>query len=119
MKSFFKKIQTIPVVAKFIINHYAHYQGAGITINQFGLDHYYIRVKMPLTKKIAINFLSLGRCTVYADIQLNADEIKKIKVFATNYAPVLRHYTLNIVDEAGLPIAELEKVLYIHRKKPK
>lgn len=32
---------------------------------------------------------------------------------------VHRNYTVNIFDEAGLRIAEVEKTLYIRRKKPK
>lgn len=70
-------------------------------------------------KSATINFIAPGRNTVYADIQLNAQEIAEIKQLAENYEPVLRHYTLNIVDEAGTRIAEVEKVLYIRRKKPK
>ncbi|MFC6629684.1 DUF4442 domain-containing protein [Acinetobacter beijerinckii] len=70
-------------------------------------------------KSASINFLSPGRSTVYADIQLSANEIMEIKKLAENHKPVFRHYTLNIVDEAGTRIAEVEKVLYIRRKKTK
>lgn len=70
-------------------------------------------------KSASINFLSPGRSTIYADIQLSASEIMEIKKLAENHEPVFRHYTLNIVDEAGTRIAEVEKVLYIRRKKPK
>ena len=42
-----------------------------------------------------------------------------MKKLADNYAPVHRIYTLNIYDEAGIRIAEVEKTLYIRRKKPK
>ncbi len=158
MKSFFKKIRTIPLVAKFMINHYSPYRGAGIAIETMDLDNYHIRVKMPLTRKnrnivgthfggslysmvdpfymlilmhhlghkyivwdksATINFISPGRNTVYADIKLSAVEIAEIKQLAENHEPVLRHYTLNIIDDAGTRIAEVEKVLYIRRKKPK
>ncbi|OBY73557.1 DUF4442 domain-containing protein [Acinetobacter gyllenbergii] len=158
MKDFFKKIRTIPAISKFMLNHYSPYRGAGITIETIDLDDYYIRVKMPLTrrnrnlvgthfggslysmvdpfymlilihhlghkyivwdKSATINFLSPGRNTVYAEIRLNADEITEIKKLAENHEPVLRHYSLNIVDDAGTRIAEVEKVLYIRRKKPK
>jgi len=158
MKDFFKKIRTIPAISRFLLNHYSPYRGAGIEIETIDLDDYYIRVKMPLTrrnrnlvgthfggslysmvdpfymlilihhlghkyivwdKSATINFLSPGRNTVYAEIQLNRDEITEIKKLAENHEPVLRHYTLNIVDEAGTRIAEVEKVLYIRRKKPK
>ena len=158
MKNFFKKIRTIPAVSKFMINHYSPYRGAGIAIETIDLDNYFIRIKMPLTRKnrnivgthfggslysmvdpfymlilmhhlgnkyivwdksAAINFLSPGRSTVYADIRISADEISEIKQLAENHEPVLRSYTLNIVDEAGTRIAEVEKTLYIRRKKAK
>lgn len=158
MKNFFKKIRTIPAVSKFMINHYSPYRGAGIAIETIDLDNYFIRIKMPLTRKnrnivgthfggslysmvdpfymlilmhhlgnkyivwdksAAINFLSPGRSTVYADIRISPDEISKIKRLAENHEPVLRSYTLNIVDEAGTRIAEVEKTLYIRRKKAK
>ena len=70
-------------------------------------------------KSASINFLSPGRSTVYADIKLSAKEIIEIKQLAENHEPILRHYTLNIVDETGNRIAEVEKVLYIRRKKSK
>ena len=158
MKDFFRKIRTIPAISRFLLNHYSPYRGAGIEIETIDLDDYYIRVKMPLTrrnrnlvgthfggslysmvdpfymlilihhlgnkyivwdKSATINFITPGRNTVYAEIQLNANEITEIKRLAENHEPVLRHYTLNIVDDAGTRIAEVEKVLYIRRKKPK
>lgn len=158
MKDFFRKIRTIPAISRFLLNHYSPYRGAGIEIEIIDLDDYYIRVKMPLTrrnrnlvgthfggslysmvdpfymlilihhlgnkyivwdKSATINFIAPGRNTVYAEIQLNANEITEIKRLAENHQPVLRHYSLNIVDDAGTRIAEVEKVLYIRRKKPK
>jgi len=158
MKDFFRKIRTIPAISRFLLNHYSPYRCAGIEIETIDLDDYYIRVKMPLTrrnrnlvgthfggslysmvdpfymlilihhlgnkyivwdKSATINFIAPGRNTVYAEIQLNANEITEIKQLAENHQPVLRHYSLNIVDDAGTRIAEVEKVLYIRRKKPK
>ena len=158
MKDFFRKIRTIPIVSKFILNHYSPYRGAGISIETIDLDDYHIRVQMPLTRKnrnivgthfggslysmvdpfymlilmhhlghkyivwdksASINFLSPGRNTVYADIQLSAAEINEIKQLAENHEPVFRTYTLNIVDESGTRIAEVEKILYIRSKKPR
>lgn len=68
-------------------------------------------------KAAAINFLSPGRSTVYADIRLSQAEIEEIKAQTQDYAPVLRHYSLNILDEKGVRIAEVQKTLYIRRKK--
>ncbi len=149
---------TMPIVSKFLLNHYAPYKGAGISIDKIDLANYHIRVKMPLTHKnqnivgvhfggslysmvdpfymlilmhhlgsryivwdkaANIQFLSPGRGTVYADIQLDPNEINHIKNLADNHAPVLRNYSLNIFDEAGLRIAEIQKTLYIRRKQPR
>ncbi|WP_180182578.1 DUF4442 domain-containing protein [Acinetobacter sp. YH01020] len=156
--SIIHKIMTMPIVSKFLLNHYAPYKGAGISIDKIDLANYHIRVKMPLTRKnqnivgvhfggslysmvdpfymlilmhhlgsryivwdkaANIQFLSPGRGTVYADIQLDPNEINHIKNLADNHAPVLRNYSLNIFDEAGLRIAEVQKTLYIRRKQPR
>lgn len=69
-------------------------------------------------KAATITFLSPGRSTVYADIRLDAIEIDHVKDLAQNYAPVYRNYTLNIFDDSGLRIAEVQKTVYIRRKSP-
>lgn len=157
MNSLIKKLQTIPFVSKFMLNHFSPYKGAGIEIEKVDLKNYHVRVKMPLTAKnqnavgvhfggslysmvdpfymlllmhhlgpkymvwdkaATINFLSPGRSTVYADIRLDAIEIEHVKDLAKNYAPVYRNYTLNIFDDSGLRIAEVQKTVYIRRKNP-
>lgn len=70
-------------------------------------------------KAAKIQFLSPGRGTVYADIRIDAAEIKQIKTLAEHYSPVNRIYQLSIYDEAGVRIAEVEKTVYIRRKKAK
>ncbi len=70
-------------------------------------------------KAAHINFLSPGRGTVYADIRLDSTEIEHVKNLAENYAPIHRVYTVDVFDEAGIRIAEIQKTLYIRRKKPK
>ena len=156
--SLIKKIMTIPIVSKFMLNHYAPYTSAGIEIVKIDLPNYHIRVKMPLTRKnqnivgvhfggslysmvdpfymlllmhhlgpkyiiwdktATIKFLTPGRGTVYADIRLDFQEVEQIKTLTKNYTPVIRRYSLNIFDEAGLRITEIEKTLYIRRKKSK
>ncbi len=156
--SLLKKLQTIPVISKFLLNRYAPYRGAGIEIDKVDLANYHIRIKMPLTRKnqnivgvhfggslysmvdpfymlilmhhlgskyivwdksASIQFLSPGRGTVYADIRLDSTEIDQIKQLTENHAPVYRNYSLNIFDESGVRIAEVQKIVYIRRKKPK
>lgn len=156
MNTLIKKLQTIPFVSKFMLNHFSPYKGAGIEIEKIDLKNFHVRVKMPLTvknqnvvgvhfggslysmvdpfymlllmhhlgpkyivwdKSATINFLSPGRSTVYADIRLDSTEIAHVKELAQNFAPVHRNYTLNIFDDSGLRIAEVQKTVYIRRKK--
>ena len=49
--SLLKKLQTIPAICQFMINHYAPYRMASIKIERMDLENYHIRVKMPLTRK--------------------------------------------------------------------
>jgi len=157
MNALIKKLQTIPFVSKFMLNHFSPYKGAGIEIEKIDLKNYHVRVKMPLThsnqnivgvhfggslysmvdpfymlllmhhlgpkymvwdKTASINFLSPGRSTVYADIRLDAIEIEHVKDLAENYNQVYRNYTVNIFDDSGLRIAEVQKTVYIRRKNP-
>ena len=156
--SILKKLTTIPFISKYMFNSFAPYQGAGISIDKIDLKNYYVRVKMPLTRKnknivgvhfggslysmvdpfymtllmyhlgdkyivwdkaATIDFLTPGRGTVYADIRIDAVEVQLIQDLARNHAPVYRNYTVNIVDESGLRIAEIQKTIYIRKKKPK
>lgn len=49
--SIIHKISRLPVLSKWILNRYSPFKGAGISIDQLKLDHYFIRVKMPLTAR--------------------------------------------------------------------
>lgn len=148
MNALIKKLQTIPFVSKFMLNHFSPYKGAGIEIEKLDLKNYHVRVKMPLTHSnqniVGVHFggslysmvdpfymLLLmhhlgpkymvwdknrkhqlpfpGRGTVYADIRLDAIEIEHVKDLAENYSPVYRNYTVNIFDDSGLRIAEVQK----------
>ena len=51
MNTLIKKLQTIPFVSKFMLNHYSPYKGSGIEIDKIDLKNYHIRVKMPLTRQ--------------------------------------------------------------------
>ncbi|WP_353383503.1 DUF4442 domain-containing protein [Acinetobacter schindleri] len=156
--SLLRRIQSLPLVTKFILNRYAPYRGAGIEIDELDYANYHIRVKMPLTRKnqnivgvhfggslysmvdpfymlllmhhlgpkyivwdkaAAIQFLSPSRGTVYADIRIDAEEVKTIINLATDHAPIYRHYQVDIYDDSGVRIAEVKKTVYIRLKKPK
>lgn len=49
--SILKKLATIPFISKYMFNHFAPFQGAGIVIDKLDLKNYHIRVKMPLTRQ--------------------------------------------------------------------
>lgn len=69
-------------------------------------------------KAATINFTAPGRGEVIAEFTISQAEIAEIKQLAENYAPVYRQYQVNIIDHAGNLIAEVDKTLYIRRKKP-
>ena len=49
--SLIQKIQSVPAISKFFLNRYAPFRGAGIEIDAVDFKDYYIRIKMPLTRK--------------------------------------------------------------------
>lgn len=51
MLNIIKKIQTVPFISKYLLNHYAPFKGAGISIDQFDLKNHHIRITMPITNK--------------------------------------------------------------------
>lgn len=153
-----KVLKSVPGVAKLVINRYAPFRGAGISVEKIDFDKGYIQVKMPLTrqnrnavgvhfggslyamvdpfymlilmhqlgnkyivwdKAASINFLSPGRSSVYADIRIDEVEVNHIRYLAANNEPVIRVYKLDIIDDTGQRIAEVEKTVYIRRKKTK
>ena len=70
-------------------------------------------------KDAHIEFLSPGRGTVYANIQLSEEEIQTIRDLAKDHAPVFREYVLDILDDTGARIARVKKTVYIRLKKPR
>lgn len=83
------------------------------------LMHHLGRNYIVWDKAASIEFLSPGRGTVYANVQLSAEEISTIHELAKDHAPVIREYHLDILDEAGTRIAHVTKTLYIRLKKPR
>ncbi len=51
MLNIIKKIQTVPFISKYLLNHYAPFKGAGIEIDIFDLKNHHIRITMPITSK--------------------------------------------------------------------
>lgn len=70
-------------------------------------------------KAASIQFLSPGRSTVSARIEIDENEVNTIRLLASGDEAVLRNYTLSIIDETGQRIAQVEKTVYIRKKKAK
>ena len=70
-------------------------------------------------KSSTIQFLAPGRGTVYADIRISRQEVQTVKELAADHRPVYRQYQLNIYDDSGVRIAEVQKTVYIRLKQSK
>lgn len=70
-------------------------------------------------KAATINFIAPGRGEVFAEFTISKTEVAEIRTLAENYTPVFREYRVNIMDLQGNHIAQVDKTLYIRRKKPK
>lgn len=68
-------------------------------------------------KAAAINFVAPGRGEVYAEFQIPEEEIEEIRQLAADNQPVFRQYKVNIYNVKGETIAEVDKTLYIRRRK--
>lgn len=68
-------------------------------------------------KAATINFIAPGRGEVYAEFTISQFEINEIRKLAETYAPVFREYKVDILDLSGNQIAQVDKTLYIRRKK--
>ncbi len=70
-------------------------------------------------KAAKVRFRRPGRETLYAEFLLSDDEIAEIKRLAENERSIDRIYDLELRDKKGVVHAEIEKTLYIARKKDK
>lgn len=69
-------------------------------------------------KAASIDFVAPGHGRVTAKMQVDDTEIKTIRDLAADNQPVLRTYTVEILASDGSLVANVNKVLYIRRKKP-
>lgn len=70
-------------------------------------------------KAAKVRFRKPGRETLYAEFLLSDDEIAEIKRLAENERSIDRIYDLELKDKNGVVHAEIEKTLYIARKRDK
>jgi len=69
-------------------------------------------------KAASIRFRKPGRGTVSASFRLSDEQIDEIRQALTSQAKIERVFMVEIRDEAGVVVAEVEKLLHIRRKDP-
>jgi hypothetical protein len=68
-------------------------------------------------KAANIRFRKPGKTTLYADFNLSSDEIDEIKRLAETSKSVDRIYDVELIDKNGVVHAQIEKTLYISKKR--
>ncbi|MGQ0541788.1 MAG: DUF4442 domain-containing protein [Blastocatellia bacterium] len=68
-------------------------------------------------KSAKIRFRKPGKTTLYADFNLSNDEIEEVKRLAESAKSVDRIYEVELKDKEGLVHAQIEKTLYISKKR--
>ncbi|MGB7209154.1 MAG: DUF4442 domain-containing protein [Pyrinomonadaceae bacterium] len=68
-------------------------------------------------KAAKIRFKKPGKDTLYADFRISKDEIDEIKRLAETAKSVDRVYDLELKDKNGVVHAQIEKTLYISKKR--
>ncbi|MBC8171312.1 MAG: DUF4442 domain-containing protein [Anaerolineae bacterium] len=69
-------------------------------------------------KAASIRFKKPGRSTLYATFKLEVEELATIRQLTTEQPSIDRTYTVELVDQAGVVHATIDKVIYIKRKSP-
>ncbi len=68
-------------------------------------------------KAASIEFLRPGRGTVSAAFELPAGRVDEIRAEADRAGKTLPRFEVTVVDDAGKPVARVEKVLYVRRRR--
>jgi len=66
-------------------------------------------------KAASIRFRKPGRSTLYATFRIDDAELDAIRAATANGEPVDRVYHVDLVDDAGVVHASVEKVIYVRR----
>jgi hypothetical protein len=69
-------------------------------------------------KAASIRFRKPGRGTVCANFRLSDEQIGEIRQALNSQAKIERVFTVEIKDQSGSVVAEVEKLLHIRRKEP-
>lgn len=70
-------------------------------------------------KAASIQFENPGKGRVRATFKLSQEEIDNLRTQTDQQGKIEPHFTVQILDDAGLVIAVVEKTIYIRRKEPK
>jgi hypothetical protein len=67
-------------------------------------------------KAATIRFRRPGRGTLYATFRIDETELDAIRAATADGSAVDRIYNVDLADDAGVPHASIEKVVYVKRK---
>lgn len=67
-------------------------------------------------KSASIRFRKPGRGTVFANFRLSEEQVHEIKQAVNSETKIERTFTVEVKDESGTVIAQVEKLLHIRRK---
>lgn len=67
-------------------------------------------------KAATINFKKPGRSTVYAEFVLTPEDIDDVRSTVEKSVKMDKHFHVEIFDEEGKLIAEVDKVVYVRKK---
>jgi hypothetical protein len=81
-----------------------------ILMNNLGRDY------IVWDKAASIQFLRPGRSKVTAVFHIPPDEIARVKLETNACGKYEPEYDVDVVDEAGMVVARVHKVLYVRRK---
>ena len=69
-------------------------------------------------KAASIKFINPGRGTVKAVFQISQDKIEEIRAAADGGGKIEPVFSVDVTDEQGQVVAQVEKLLYVRRKLP-
>jgi hypothetical protein len=84
-----------------------------ILMNNLGKDY------IVLDKAASIQFLKPGKSKVTAIFHIPPDEIARVKAEADARGKYEPEYDVDVIDEAGVVVARVHKVIYVRRKDTK
>ena len=69
-------------------------------------------------KSASIRFRKPGRGTVFANFRVSEEQIREIKQALNSQEKIERSFKVELKDESGGVIAEVEKLLHVRKKDP-